>query len=79
MPNDRAIFTDERGRGWLVEVQYGHPSPTELGIYAARFHCPEAPEEPVRVGFLYIQAVERGDEAALRQALAESEPARAIG
>ena len=79
MPNDRAIFTDERGRGWLVEVQYGHPSPTELGIYAARFQCPEAPEEPVRVGFLYIQAVERGDEAALRQALAESEPARAVG
>ena len=41
MPNDRAIFQDEQGRGWLVEIQYGHPAPTELGIYAARFTCPE--------------------------------------
>ena len=76
---DRAIFQDEQGRGWLVEVQYGHPSPTELGIYAARFHCPEDEAEPVRLGFLYIEVVERGDEAALREALAEAEPARAIG
>ncbi len=76
---DRAIFQDERGRGWLVEVQYGHPSPTELGIYAARFLCPEDPAEPVRVGFLYIDAVAADDEAALREALAESEPATEIG
>jgi hypothetical protein len=79
MPDDRAIFQDEQGRGWLVEVQYGHPSPTELGIYAARFLCPEAADEPVRVGFLYLAAVQRGDEAALREALAEAEPAREIG
>jgi hypothetical protein len=79
MSNDRAIFQDEQGRGWLVEVQYGHPAPTELGIYAARFVCPEAPEEPVRVGFLYLQAVEDGDEMMLREALAEAEPAREIG
>jgi hypothetical protein len=78
MPDDRAIFQDEQGRGWLVEVQYGHPSPTELGIYAARFRCPEAAEEPVRVGFLYLAAVQQGDEAALREALAEAEPAREI-
>jgi hypothetical protein len=76
---DRAIFQDHLGRGWLVEVQFGHPAPTERGIYAARFTCPEAPEEPVRVGFLYISAVEAGDEAALREALAESEPARGVG
>lgn len=76
---DRAIFQDERGRGWLVEVQYGHPAPTELGIYAARFLCPEDEAEPARVGFLYLSAVEAGDEAALREALAEAEPARAIG
>ncbi len=79
MPNDRAIFQDEHGRGWLVEMQYGHPSPTELGIYAARFLCPEDPEEPVRVGFLLLDTVESGDEAMLREALAESEPAREIG
>ncbi len=79
MQKDRAIFQDERGRGWLVEIQYGYPAPAELGIYAARFTCPEAPEEPVRMGFLVIDAVESGDEAALREALAESEPARAIG
>lgn len=79
MPNDRAIFQDEQGRGWLVEIQYGHPAPTELGIYAARFTCPEAPEEPVRAGFLLLAAVESGDERALREALAESEPARAVG
>jgi hypothetical protein len=76
--SDRAIFQDERGRGWLVEVQYGHPAPTELGIYAARFQCPEDDAEPVRVGFLQIDAVATGDEAALREALAEAEPARAV-
>ena len=76
---DRAIFQDEQGRGWLVEVQYGHPAPTERGIYAVRFQCPEDPEEPVRVGYLYISAIEADDEPALREALAESEPARAIG
>jgi len=75
---DRAIFQDERGRGWLVEVQYGHPAPTELGIYAARFQCPEDPAEAVRVGFLQIDAVESGDERTLREALAEAEPARMV-
>ena len=79
MPNDRAIFQDERGRGWLVEIQYGHPAPTERGIFAARFSCPEDPAEPVRVGYLFIQAIEKGDEAALRDALAESDVAEAIG
>ena len=76
---DRAIFQDERGRGWLVELQFGHPSPTERGIYAARFSCPESPEEPVRLGFLLIDALETGDELALRESLAESDPAEAIG
>ena len=79
MSSDRAIFPDERGRGWLVELLYGHPAPAELGIYAARFTCPEDPEEPVRVGYLYREAIERNDEGALREALAESEPARAVG
>lgn len=76
---DRAIFQDERGRGWLVQVQYGHPAPTELGIYAARFECPEDPEEPVRIGFLRIQVVESDDEAGLREALAEADPATGVG
>lgn len=79
MPNDKAIFQDDKGRSWLVEVQYGHPAPTELGIYAARFQCPEDPAEPVRVGFLLLDAVASGDEAALRGALAEADPAAAIG
>ena len=79
MPSDRAIFSDEQGRGWLVQVQYGHPTPSELGIFAARFECPEAPEEPVRIGFVMIQDVESGDETALREALSEAEPADAVG
>jgi hypothetical protein len=79
MAADRAIFQDEQGRGWLVEIQYGHPAPAERGIYAARFVCPEDPREAVRLGYLYIAAVEAADEAALRQALNESEPARSIG
>ena len=79
MMKERAIFQDEQGRGWLVEIQYGHPSPTELGIYAARFRCPEDPDEPVRLGFLLEADVESGDEEALREALGESDPAEAIG
>lgn len=79
MPIGKAIFQDEQGRSWLVEIQYGHPSPTELGIFAARFQCPEDLDEPVRVGFLLEDDVERGDEDALREALAESDPAEAIG
>ena len=76
---DRAIFQDERGRGWLVEIQYGHPAPAELGIFAARFVCPEDSAEPVRVGFVERWWVENGVEWALRQALAEADPGRAIG
>jgi hypothetical protein len=79
MPKDKAIFQDEQGRGWLVEIQYGHPSPTELGIYAARFSCPEDPSEPVRVGFLLMDEVALGDEEGLREALAEADVAEAIG
>ena len=76
---DRAIFQDERGRGWLVEIQYGHPAPAELGIFAARFVCPEDANEPVRVGFVERWWVEESEEGALRQALAEADPAQAIG
>ena len=79
MAKDRAIIQDERGRGWLVEVMYGHPAPAELGIYAARFTCPEDPDEPVRVGYLYLNAVATDDEEQLLEALAEAEPATAIG
>ena len=78
MSRDRAIFQDEQGRGWLVEIQYGHPAPTERGIYAARFQCPEDPAEPVRVGFVLLEWVEKADELALREGLAEAEPATAI-
>ena len=79
MRQDRAIFQDHRGRGWLVEIDYGRPVPTELGIFSARFLCPEDPAEPVRVGYIYEAALDAGDEDHLREALAESEPARAIG
>lgn len=79
MTRDKAIFQDEQGRGWLVEIQYGYPAPAELGIYAASFTCPEDPAEPVRMGFLVLDAVASGDERALREALAEAEPARPIG
>lgn len=77
--SDRAIFQDEQGRGWLVQLQFGHPTPVELGIYAARFECPEDPGEPVRIGFVERQAVERNDEGMLREALREADPAREIG
>lgn len=79
MAQDRAIFSDEHGRGWLVQIQYGHPTPTELGIYAARFECPEEPNEPVRIGFVQIRDVESGDQAALRESLEEADPATEIG
>lgn len=78
-PTDRAIFQDLEGRGWLVEVEYGRPAPTELGIFAARFTCPEAPEDPVRIGFVELAWVEGSNEAELRVALANADPARAIG
>ena len=79
MPHDKAIFQDKQGRGWLVEIQYGHPAPTEMGIYAARFVCPEDPAEGVRVGFVQLGWVAEGDEGALQMALSESDPAREIG
>lgn len=79
MTRDRAIFQDERGRSWLAEVLYGHPAPTERGIYGVRFRCPEDPAEPVRVGYAELEAVASGDEELLREALDEAEPAREIG
>lgn len=79
MSKDKAIFQDERGRSWLVEVMYGHPAPTELGIYAARFQCPEDETEPVRVGFVELDAVASDDTELLLEALAMSDPAQAIG
>jgi hypothetical protein len=62
-----------------VEIQYGHPAPAELGIFAARFVCPEDPDEPVRVGFVQLQWVEMSIEKELQRALDESDPAREIG
>lgn len=79
MAKDRAIFPDAQGRSWLVEVLYGHPAPTERGIYAARFTCPEAPEESVRLGYVEMDAVSDDDEELLQEALELSEPATAIG
>lgn len=78
MAVDRAIFQDEQGRGWLVEVQYGHPAPTERGIFAARFVCPEDPHEPVRLGYVWQEMLDTQDEEALRMSLHEAEPARPI-
>jgi hypothetical protein len=79
MTKDKAIFQDIRGRSWLVEVMYGHPAPTELGIYAARFRCPEDEAEPVRVGFVELDAVASEDTELLQEALDLSDPAEAIG
>jgi hypothetical protein len=79
MTKDRAIFQDEQGRSWLVEIQYGHPAPTERGIYAARFQCPEDDAEPVRLGFVEIDAVAKDDRELLLEALKMSDPAEAIG
>jgi hypothetical protein len=79
MTADRAIFQDDAGRGWLVEVLYGHPAPAELGIHAARFTCPEADDEPVRVGYVMLDWVATGDDRALRDALAEADPADPVG
>lgn len=79
MASDRAIFQDEAGRGWLVEVLYGHPAPAERGIQAARFRCPEDPAEPVRVGFVMQSWIAGCDEELLREALAEADPADEIG
>lgn len=74
-----AKFSDRAGREWTVRVQWGHPAPAELGIVAVRFECPGDPGEPARVGFALREAVESGDAEALREALAESDPARSIG
>jgi hypothetical protein len=79
MAADRAIFQDDRGRGWLLEVLHGHPVPAERGICAARFTCPEDPAEPVRLGYLFLGDVARGDEEALREALDESRAGQEIG
>jgi len=79
MMKDKSIFQDSRGRSWLVEILYGHPAPTELGIYAARFRCPEDEAEPVRVGFVELDAVADDDTELLLEALAMSDPAEAIG
>ena len=79
MNQDRAIFQDKLGRAWLVEIQFGHPAPAELGIFAARFVCPEDPSEAVRVGFVKMDWVAKSDEDALRMALFESDPAQPIG
>jgi hypothetical protein len=79
MTKDKAIFQDARGRSWLVEVLYGHPAPTELGIYAARFQCPEDEAEPVRVGFVELEAVAGDDVELLLEALEMADPAEAIG
>lgn len=62
-----------------MEVQYGHPAPAELGIFAARFLCPEDPAEVARVGFVQMDWVSSGDETALRMALSEADPAEPIG
>ena len=79
MTKDKAIFQDTHGRSWLVEVMYGHPAPTERGIFGVRFQCPEDPAEPVRVGYIEIEAIASDDEALLREALEEAEPAEEIG
>jgi hypothetical protein len=79
MAKDRAIFQDARGRSWLVEILYGHPAPTERGIYAARFRCPEDEAESVRLGFVEIEAVEHDDPELLLEALEMSDPAEEIG
>ncbi|HEX2094213.1 MAG TPA: hypothetical protein VHG28_17550 [Longimicrobiaceae bacterium] len=79
MSDADVAFFDDRGREWAVRIQWGHPTPAELGIVAVRFECVSAPDEPARVGFALRDVVESGDTEGLREALSESDPAHVIG
>lgn len=78
MTEETAKFSDVEGREWTATIQWGHPAPGELGIVAVRFECAD-PAEDARVGFAFERAIAERDEDELREALAESEPAREIG
>jgi hypothetical protein len=79
MSNDRAIFQDDQGRGWLVEVQYGHPAPTELGHLRRALPVPGGPGGAGARRVPLPAGGGGGDEGMLREALAEAEPAQEIG
>jgi hypothetical protein len=78
MTEEMAKFGDDEGREWTATIQWGHPAPGELGIVAVRFECADPAEAP-RVGFALQRAIAEADQEELREALANSEPARAIG
>lgn len=78
MAEETAKFIDAEGREWRAIIQWGHPAPGELGIVAVRFECADPAEGP-RVGFALQSAITDADQEELREALAESEPAREIG
>lgn len=67
-------FSDADGRDWRVRILWGHPSPTELGIHAARFDPVDDPDGETRVGYVEIGWLEENDEEMLQEALEEAEP-----
>jgi hypothetical protein len=71
-------FSDEEGRGWTARILWGHPVPGELGIVALRFE-PADGSGRARLGFLERERFAAAELEALREALAEADPADAIG
>jgi len=77
--DERAEFTDDRGRRWEVQVLWAHPALPERGIFGARYTCTDDAAEPVRIGYIQRWALESADEDLMREMLAEAEPGTAIG
>jgi hypothetical protein len=76
---ENALFTDEQGRRWEVQVLWAHPALPERGILGARYTCLDDPAEPVRIGYIQEWALAEDDEYLLREMLAEAEPGTPIG
>lgn len=76
---ENAIFADERGRRWEVQVLWAHPALPERGIYGARYTCLDDPTEPVRVGYIQEWALTEHDEPLMCEMLGEAEPGTPIG
>jgi hypothetical protein len=76
---ENALFPDEQGRRWEVQVLWAHPALPERGIFGARYICLDDPAEPVRVGHIQEWALEGDDHDLMRDMLAEAEPGTAVG
>jgi len=71
---DAAHFRDDDGQRWHVQILWGRPSPTELGIHAAIFRAEHDPEGDGLLGYVEHVWLEGPDEASLRLALHDAEP-----